>query len=528
MTDTLALLETMLARRDAGAAMPAAKPQSAFFRAGGGQIYFTNWHPALREARDDVRVAWTVAAARAVESLQNSGWLAGAVDKAVAAVVGTGLKLNAAPDQDELGWEPDFAARWSRRVEARWKAWSNNPYACDAQGRMSIGHMMGVAYRSWLGFGEVLAVLPMIRRRGVASRTKVLLLPPSRLGQKTKEPNLFQGVRLDADGMPVGHVLKRRRAWGGEDEVEIRSRDGDGRPQVIHVFDGAAGQVRGITPLAPTLKVIRQYDQLADATLTTTLLQTIFAGTITSESMGEAAFEGLNPAIQRAAAGGDGPLDQYFSEKSAWYDATKIDLGVHGRLAHLFPGDKLEFHGAKSPHDNYEKFAKGLLREMAMGIGVTYEDATGDYTDATYSSVRMATNAIWGLALYRRQHVIIPFARPIYEAWLEEEIGEGRIEFPGGLDAFLEKRDAAVKAEWHGPSRPTADDLKTAKAQETRLKNGVSTLAAEAAEAGQDWEDMLDQLEREVEVFRARGLKHPFESKPQKANREDEQLMSDK
>ena len=59
--------------------------------------------------------------------------------------------------------------------------------------------------------------------------------------------------------------------------------------------------------------------------------------------------------------------------------------------------------------------------------------STALYTDATYSSVRVAINAIWGLALYRRQHIVVPFARPVYEAWLEEEIGEGRIAFPGGL-----------------------------------------------------------------------------------------------
>lgn len=100
-----ALLEKMLARQVAPATASQHKLNSAFFRSGGGQIYVTNWNPALREARDDVRTAWTVAAARAVEALQNSGWLAGAINKAVAAVVGTGLKLNAAPDQDELGWK---------------------------------------------------------------------------------------------------------------------------------------------------------------------------------------------------------------------------------------------------------------------------------------------------------------------------------------------------------------------------------------------------------------------------------------
>jgi N-acyl-D-aspartate/D-glutamate deacylase len=52
----------------------------------------------------------------------------------------------------------------------------------------------------------------------------------------------------------------------------VRARDRAGRPRVIHVFEGAPGTHRGISPLVPALQVARQFDQLADATLMAAIL----------------------------------------------------------------------------------------------------------------------------------------------------------------------------------------------------------------------------------------------------------------
>jgi hypothetical protein len=41
--------------------------------------FFQSWRPVLREASNDVAMAYTTAAARAIDSVQNSGWIAGAV-----------------------------------------------------------------------------------------------------------------------------------------------------------------------------------------------------------------------------------------------------------------------------------------------------------------------------------------------------------------------------------------------------------------------------------------------------------------
>src|SRR5204862_7920174 len=125
------------------------------------------------------------------------------------------------------------------------------------------------------------------------------------------------------------------------------------------------------------------------------------------------------------------------------YDNTKIDLGRHGKIAHLAPGDELKFNTSEHPNATYDAFAKFLLREVARCLGLTYEEFTGDYAGATYSSVRMATSGIWMITIYRRVNIVAPFLNPIFEAWLEEDIENGWTPFPGGVGGFIANRTAA-------------------------------------------------------------------------------------
>ena len=53
------------------------------------------------------------------------------------------------------------------------------------------------------------------------------------------------------------------------------------------------------------------------------------------------------------------------------------------------------------------------------------------------------------------------------------------------------------RADWRGPPKPTADDFKTAKANEIKLKNRIITREMWCADEGADWQDIDDQLKRE-------------------------------
>jgi lambda family phage portal protein len=464
----------------------------------GGSLF--RWHPALREASDDVRQAWRLATARTVEQFQNSGWLSGAADASTAHVVGPeGLQLSLKPNAKALGWTQGKANEWARGVEARFSVYAENRRAADAGGRYWFGQLLAQAYRHWMATGEILATLPLVSRSGTQWRTKLRVLPAWRMSDRSEGCDLKQGVRIDPFSCPKSYILKVKTTYGGEVEQEFPATDGYGRPIVVHIFDGEPDQVRGITPFISVLKVARQFDQLADATLTAALIQTIFAAMFKSDAPGEDVLDALTSEAEQHSK-----FLNLQAEKSKWYQKTDINLGIHGKVLHGFPGDELQFYSSQHPNSTYEPFAKFLLRECSRAAAITYEEFTGDWAGATFSSSKMGVATNWPRIVYRRRNIVAPLAQSVLEAFIEEDIEIGGTEFPGGVDGFLANREAACQAFWRGPSMPQADELKTAMAAQVMLEIGLPKSiayrpysvdpddAADERARERDYEDALD------------------------------------
>lgn len=472
--------------------------------------FMVSWLPQLREQSQDVQQAWTKSASRAIDAIHNSGFITKVVEVTSSATVGSGLRLSSRPDADALGWSEDEANKWAAKVESEFKAWAENPVECDAAGKSTFDQLQQAAFACWLAYGENLALTPMLKRRGAIYNSKISLLPPSRLSNKTEKHNkIVQGVKTDGWGYPQSYFIKDEMAVFTGQEREIKARDSDGRPNVLHFMEPGVAVNRGISVFAPVLKVYRQVQQYADATLTTKLIQTIFAATIKSNISGLAAFDGL------MTNGDTGALDaeKFATAKGEWYDGAKIDLTQHGRIAQLFPNDELTFTEASKTANDYDAFMGWLMREIAAGAGVTYENATGDYRGATYSSIRMGGAQEWLTVLRRRKNICAPFAQAGFEIFLEEAIGTGRIPFKGGLPAYLRAKQYAAKASWAGPARPQADDFKTARAYEVRKDIGATTLAEISEEYGGDWDDDMRQRSRENALALELGLPKPWSAK---------------
>lgn len=484
--------------------------QSAFMmRSGPGEGFrersptFQGWYPALREISDDVRAAWRIGTARTVDSIQNSGWLAGAVDKSMAAVCGTGLRLNAKPDMSAFGWDDDQTSEWARKVERRFESWANSPRACDAGARYTLGQLGAQAYRHWLATGEIVATLPYFAHAGSEFETKIKLVPAWRLSEFSDiQRNIYHGVRLNAVGAPVGYLFRVRTPFWETGELELVANDVYGRPVVMHIFDGEPEQYRGITNFMPVLKVTRQFDQLSDATLTAAIVQAIFAATFKSSSSPEDALDALRTDGEQQGK----EFENLLMQKAGWYEKTDINLGVNGKIAHLFPGDELAFLRSEHPNTTYESFGKFLLRECTTVCALTAEDFSGDYSGATYSSIRMSGALNWPRVMYRRKHVAGRFSQIGYEAWLEEDIEKGGTELPGGVEAFLKFKDSICRSDWRGPPKPQADDLKTAKAHETWKAMGVLSDESICSDNGDDVDDVYEQRAREMKRRKQLGL----------------------
>ncbi|CDZ43087.1 Phage portal protein, lambda family [Neorhizobium galegae bv. officinalis] len=479
-----------------------------------------------RDAKRDVREAADRASALATDFMHNSGWIAGAVTQILSDTIGEELKLNCRAQLKSFGYTDAQAAKWCRNVEKEWRRWAWNPKECDLAGKATVAEMVEAAVRSYLVSGEAFGILDNMdlreqRRLGLKTGTKVSLIAPHRCPRVTRElDGLDQGIFHDAYGRALTYRFRVRES-GIDEDRDIDAAD------VIHVMDRGENlnSPRGISVLAAALKVIAQSDQLADATLATALMQTIFAATIKSPEASETAFQAISTLSDIPEPDGfdasEGSWSEFVSglqqDLLGVWDARLgalkdkgISMSDSARINHLGPGEEFQMHTASTPGAQYLPFFQNLLREVARCLGITFESLTMDHSSASYSSVRMSVASIWPIVLRRRTRIAVPFVQAIFERWLEEKIWRKQIPFKGGFAAFQRDRESIFQAEWSGPAAPSADDYKAATAQKIRLEIGTSTFFDECAAMGKNGEEQIVQLGREIKLFESAGVPHPF------------------
>ncbi|WP_394689041.1 phage portal protein [Hoeflea sp.] len=472
---------------------------------------------SLREHRDEVRRVWTRAAGLAMDLLQNSGRLKGAADQILVDAVGNELQLNPKPNLERFGYTREEAIAWIREIKEAWKVYAWNPLECDFRAKWTLPQQTDIGMRHWLAFGESVGVcqyMPKSQRLpGTRMGTKMLLLSPPQLVQDTSEvEGLFQGVVHDAYARPIAYRFEERRD-GFRQKQDYPARDGEGRQVVMHAFDPfSSDDVRGLSPLAPTFRKFMMAENADDATAQLMFLQTIYSAILTSDRPSAEAFEAFE-----ALAGTEGgeALKQdfvdYFKAQFERAAESEIRLGAGAGISQLAPGESLDFKNITAPGPRHSEVTSAFNRETARALGMSYGGYTLDHTAATYSSIQMENASVWPLARRRTDRIAAPHYLVPYASWMDERIETGMTEFKGGMEVYRANRESILWAICNGPSKPSADDLKKAKATSERIGNGTGDLEREISEDGGDAEEVFQGRlywhKRHIEE----GMKSPFE-----------------
>lgn len=496
------------------AAPPVKRARAQYLRDNSSGI-LTMRRAVTRDGAVSVRESAERASALAWDFIHNSGWIAGAVDQIITDTIGDELKLSARPKLAKLGWSAEEITAWCRLVEEEWYLHVWRPQEYSLNGTATLAEHLDGVIRYFLAGGEAFGVLdfmPIGRRKryGITTGTKVSLVAPHRVKRETNEySGLDQGVFVDELGRPQQYRMIARKD-GQDFDLDIPAWGGPLR-RVVHVMDRGENpdSVRGISVLAPILKVAAQYDQLADATLTTALLQTAFAATIKSPEPSAEAFQAIQELEDEDADLAADLMDVWSNRIDALKE-NGISMSDHGKINHLGPGEEFHMHTAATPGNNYIPFSQNLQREMARRLGITFESFAMDHSNANYSSVRMAMSSVWPIVTRRRERIAAPFCQAIYENWLDEMIGSGRIEFKGGYAAFAANRALACNAEWPGPAQPVADDYKATMAAAKRVELGLSAMEDEAALMGRDASVTREKIAAEIIDMENKRIPIPF------------------
>ena len=148
-----------------------------------------------------------------------------------------------------------------------------------------------------------------------------------------------------------------------------------------------------------------------------------------------------------------------------------------------------------------------MLREIASGVGVSYESLSRDYSQSNYSSSRLALLDDRDLWRVLQQWWSRSFREPLHRAWLAQAVlARAVASIP--LDQYMltPERFAAVRWKFRGWS--WVDPTKEVRAYKEAVGAGFTTISAviAATGGGVDLDDVIAERQAENKAYEAAGF----------------------
>ena len=175
-------------------------------------------------------------------------------------------------------------------------------------------------------------------------------------------------------------------------------------------------------------------------------------------------------------------------------------------------GWKMSQVDPKQPVTTYGEFKHEVLNEIARCLNIPYNIAACNSSGYNYASGRLDHQTYYKSLKVDQAFVEETVLDRILERWLREWALVNR-----------EKVDECdCNHVWFWDGHEHVDPSKEATAQEKRLANNTTTLAAEYAKQGKDWETELRQRAKEKNLMDELGLSAPDAAPAQNGKEDDE------
>ncbi len=291
----------------------------------------------------------------------------------------------------------------------------------------------------------------------------------------------IDGIVLDQWGNASAYrVLKRHPGDSGLLRApidDLSAYDTFAASAVVHYFRAdRPGQLRGIPDITPALPLFAQLRRYTLATIAAAETAANFAAVIYTDAPPNGEADPLEP------------MDEVELEQ---------------RLATVLPGGwKLGQVHAEQPTTTFGEFKREILNEIARCLNMPFNVAAGNSSGYNYASGRLDHQVYFKSIRVEQHHLQLAVLDRIFKAWLNEAV---LVE--GLLPQSLREHGAVLPEHaWFWDGVEHVDPAKEATAQATRLANHTTTLAAEYARQGRDWEQELRQRAKEQALMDELGL----------------------
>ncbi|MCM5552417.1 phage portal protein [Pleomorphomonas sp. NRK KF1] len=360
-------------------------------------------------------------------------------------------------------------------LQLSFSSWTD---VADADGRTDFYGQQAQFARDLVVLGEFLAVWSEDTRTGAPQLRR---LHPEQLDRSVswRKPTGYalQGVEFDLTGRIVAYHI--RPAMPG-DALAGYTLAPERVPasEVIHGFRPLMpGQVRGLSWFAPVLMPAKELDATLDAMILRTKIAALHAGFIT-DNEGGSPYEGDSSGAAQEVA----------------LEPGSMPVLPNGKHIDFFP---LPDQGGATA------LVTGLFRMIAAGAGVTFEAATGDYSQVNYSSARMAKMDLRPFIEGVQHHVVVfGLCRPVWKRFVRWQLLTGRV----SAAAYMREPGTFDVAKWLPPAWPWIDPEGEAKAAEIALRTNLRSRSEIIAERGYDAEEVDAEIAADAARLKRLGV----------------------
>lgn len=454
---------------------------------------------------------------RSIDLDANDGYVHNGVQTYRDSIVGGMYRLNAKPMYKQLGLDEHWAEEFQEFVEQRLTAYFESPDCwIDASRRNTLTDLVRLAVGLSVVVGESVSTVEWLRQTGRPYNTAIQMIDPARLCNpdgRQDSRHLRKGVEMDRYGAATKYHFRESlpNDWFDGSEVwrwkAVQARKPWGRKMVLHYFEQQrVAQSRGIGELVAVLKECRMTKKYNDMVLQNAVLNASFAAILESDLPPMEAFESIG-----GAQGVNSWATEYLAAVAA-YTGESPNMHIDGvRIPHAYPGTKLKLQNVGQPGGIGTGFEESLLRRIAAGLGLSYEEFSRDFTKTNYSSARAAMGQTWKLMQGRKKSAADAFATDVYRLVFEEAFNRGDFKdvLPRNAPDFYEgmNKDFYTNCTWIGAPRGQIDELKETQAAIQRINAGLSTYEVECARFGSDFREVFRQRLREQTMIDQMGLR---------------------
>lgn len=474
------------------------------------------WKADLAQLEADLRAKDRIEA-RVYDLYRNSALMRGLIEKQVDTIVGSKVSLQALPDYAYLGATRQQAMAWQGIVEAEFHRYADSPENwISADRSMNLTEMLRVLARTYIMTGEMFSSREW-RVSPIGYNTCFSVFSPHRVkSPSTAQVNerVFFGIEFDEYAAATAYHIEeaapgQKRSFGRKTINRIEKYSSWNWLQLFHVYEPLLPEYpRGISRLAAVLKNVKQHDRYSEADLDKNIIAANYVMAITSDEDPESVADMLSgaaqaPGFDAAFATGDTTLpadvaaerERILKQISQRY----VEL-TGGHILHLFKGEGASILQAPVASQTSADYAKGHVKQIANGMGISYELGSGDFQGLNFSAGQMSLGIYEHSAGITRQLFVYKMARYFFRAWLDEAMTRGMLPLLGDKPYFP-NREAYARCEFTGAKKVHVDPVKSANANAKNLASGITSRTGIANVEGVDFEKVVMERSTEADLL---------------------------